>query len=211
MVCGGAREHADGPGRKLDQAQREPREGAAARRQLVELRADQDAIVMTVATVSVGSVMQPGQQFITLVPANAPLEVEADVLGSDAGFLRVGDPVVVKFDAFNYILYGHAIGTVRTVSPDSAYQPGAPISYTNPSMGSGQNVISAPQGATPGATPYFITRVSLDEMKLHNLPPGFHVTPGMPVTADMKVGKRTIVQYMFARIAPIPLESMREP
>jgi HlyD family secretion protein len=155
--------------------------------------------------------MQPGQQFFTLVPASAPLELEVDVLGSDAGFLRVGNPAMVKFDAFNYILYGYATGTVRTVSPDSAYQPGAPISYTTPSMGSGQSVISTPTGATPGATPYFITRVSLDTMKLHHLPAGFHITPGMPVTTDIKVGKRTIVQYMFARIAPIPLESMHEP
>jgi len=29
----------------------------------------------------------------------------------------------------------------------------------------------------------------MDEMKLHNLPAGFRMTPGMPVTADIKVGK----------------------
>jgi HlyD family secretion protein len=194
----------------LDQA-KENLKKARLHARLVELRADQDAIVMSVAPVSVGSVMQPGQQFLTLVPADAPLELEVDVLGSDAGFLRVGNHAMIKFDAFNYILYGYAEGTVRTVSPDSAYQPGAPISYTAPSMGSGQPVATAPQGVTPGATPYFVTRISLDAMKLRHLPEGFHITPGMPATTDIKVGTRTIVQYMFSRIAPIPLESMREP
>lgn len=195
---------------QLDQA-KENLKKARLHAKLVELRADQDAVVMSIAPVSVGSVMQPGQQFLTLVPADAPLEVEVDVLGSDAGFMRVGNSAIVKFDAFNYTLYGYAQGTVRTISPDSAYQPGAPISYTSPSMGSGQPVLTAPQGATPGATPYFVTRISLDAIKLHNLPPGFHVAPGMPTTVDVKVGTRTIVQYMFSRIAPIPLESMREP
>ena len=41
---------------------------ATLRRELVDLRADQDAVVLTVAKVSVGSVMQSGEQLITLVP-----------------------------------------------------------------------------------------------------------------------------------------------
>jgi hypothetical protein len=54
-----------------------------------------------VAKVSVGSVMQSGQQFITLVTAEAPLEVEANIFGRDqaaedearkelGGHIRVG-------------------------------------------------------------------------------------------------------------------------
>ena len=52
---------------------------AKLRRKLVELRSEGDAIVQSVAKVSVGSVMQSGQQFITLVPADAPLEIEANI------------------------------------------------------------------------------------------------------------------------------------
>ena len=40
---------------------------------------------MTVSKVSVGSVLNPGQQFITLVPTDAPLEVEANIAGTDDG------------------------------------------------------------------------------------------------------------------------------
>src|SRR5713101_333680 len=56
---------------------------ATLRHQLVDLRADQDAVVLTVAKVSVGSVMQSGDQFITLVPIAAPLEIEARIAGAD--------------------------------------------------------------------------------------------------------------------------------
>ena len=103
---------------KLSDA-RESLNKAQLRKQLVELRADRDATVLTVAKVSVGSVLQSGQQFITLVPADAPLEVEANILGRDDGFVSVGDPVSIKFDTFPFIQYGLAYGTVRTISADS--------------------------------------------------------------------------------------------
>ena len=103
---------------KLSDA-RESLNKAQLRRQLVELRADRDATVLTVAKVSVGSVLQSGQQFITLVPADAPLEVEANIAGRDDGFVHVGDPVAIKFDTFPFIQYGMAYGTVRTISADS--------------------------------------------------------------------------------------------
>ena len=66
---------------KLSDA-RESLNKAQLRKQLVELRAERDATVLTVAKLSVGSVLQSGQQFITLVPADAPLEVEANILGT---------------------------------------------------------------------------------------------------------------------------------
>ncbi len=98
---------------------REQLSKAELRRRLIELRADRDAIVLTVAKVSIGSVLQSGQQFITLVPADAPLEVEANISGRDDGFVHVGAASAIKFDTFPYSRYGLAHGTVRTISPDS--------------------------------------------------------------------------------------------
>ena len=85
----------------------------------MELRADHDAIVLSVAKVSVGSVVQSGQEFIRLVPADAPLEVEGNIAGNDDGFVNVGDSVALKFDTFPYTEYGMAYGTVRTLSANS--------------------------------------------------------------------------------------------
>jgi len=33
----------------------------------------------------------------------------------------------------------------------------------------------------------------------------------MTVTADIKVGKRTVMEYFISRIVPLATESMREP
>jgi HlyD family secretion protein len=188
-------------GRKLDDA-RESLKKARLRRSLVELRAERDAVVLSVAQVSVGSVMQSGDQFITLVPLDTPLEVEAIVDGRDAGFLSVGDRVTVKFDTFPYTAYGYAHGTVRVISPDSFRNP-------NQDRNAGS---TAPQRSTADfGNFYYRLRITIDSMAMHDLPPGFRIAPGMPVTGDIKIGKRTIVQYMLSRVIPVATESMREP
>ena len=184
---------------KLSDA-RESLNKAQLRKQLVELRAERDATVLTVAKVSVGSVLQSGQQFITLVPLDAPLEVEANVAGRDDGFIAVGDPVSVKFDTFPFIQYGLAYGTVRTISADS---------FT------GQDEQRNPTGAVPvpsnTSEPFYRARVAIDRVDLHGTPAGFRLMPGMPITADIKVGKRTVLQYLLGRALPVASEGMREP
>ena len=94
---------------------------AELHRKLVELRADRDATVLTVAKVSVGSVLQAGQQFFTLMPSDTPLAVEGILSGSEGGFVHLGDPVSIKFDTFDYMHYGMAYGTVRSLSADTFY------------------------------------------------------------------------------------------
>ena len=189
-------------GRKLADA-KEQRSKAALRRSLVELRADRDAIVLDIARVSAGSVLQSGDDFITLVPTDAPLEIEAGIAGRDVGFVRTGNPAVIKFDTFPYTTYGYASGTVQTISADSFVNPGH--GRDAPSRPNTSRADAANDGA------YFRAHVSVDEMKLHGLPAGFHMTPGRPVTVDIKVGQRTIMAYLMSRVIPLLSEGMREP
>ena len=186
-------------GRKLQDA-REQLNKAKLRRNLVQLRADQDAIVLRVAEVSVGTVMQSGQDFLELVPLDAPLQIEAVVDGNDVGFVRVGDPVTVKFATFPYALYGTGKGIVRSVSPDS---------FQDPNAQQNKDVQTSSQGAM--GVLFFRAKMSLDEVQLHDLPDGARIVPGMPVQADIKVGERTILRYLMSRFVPAASEGMREP
>jgi len=43
------------------------------------------------------------------------------------------------------------------------------------------------------------------------VPGGFDLKPGMPVTADIMIGRRNFLAYLFARMLPVGLEGMREP
>jgi hemolysin D len=184
---------------KLSDAREQLRK-AQLRRQLVELRADRDATVLTIAKASVGSVLQSGAQFITLMPADAPLEIEANISGRDDGYVHVGDPVAVKFDTFPYARYGLAYGTLRVITANSftAQDQHAMETDTVPIM--------------PNDTePYYRARIAIDRLALRGVPTNFRVTPGMPVTADVKVGKQTVLKYLLSRVVPIATQAMREP
>jgi len=173
---------------------------AQLRRQLVELRANHDATVLTVAKVSVGSVLQSGEQLITLVPADSPLEVEANIAGRDDGFVQAGAPVAIKFDTFPFSQYGMAHGIVRTISADS-------FSVQD----DGKMLSGLVQANTSSTEPFYRSRITIDDVKLHDVPAGFRIVPGMPVTVDIEVGKRTILGYLLGRILPVASQGMREP
>lgn len=174
-------------------------EKARLHRQLVELKSPQDAIVLNVAKVSVGSVLQSGDQFFTLVPANSPLEVEVRLDGRDAGFVQKNNNVTIKFDTFPFAKYGAASGKVYWISADSFTEdPSTPV------RGHRMEGPSAPGS-------FFKARITLDEIKLHDTPEDFQITSGMPVTADIKVGTRTILSYLLGRVLPVVMDGMREP
>jgi HlyD family secretion protein len=108
--------------------------------------------------------------------------------------------VAVKFDTFPFSQYGLARGTVRTISADS---------FT------GQDDIKTRSGsvpATPDSTePFYRSRITIDDVQLRGVPAGFRIVPGMPVIADIMVGKRTVLTYLLGRILPVASEAMREP
>ena len=70
------------------------------------------------------------------------------------------------------------------------------------------SAVSASSGA---AEPFYRARITLDAIKLHDVPPDFKIVPGMPVMADIKVGKRTVLAYLLGRILPATSQGMREP
>lgn len=180
--------------RSLGNAQENLRK-ATLRNQLVELRAEQDAVVLTIAKVSVGAVMQSGEQFITLAALASSFEIEARITGADAGYVHERQKVTIKFDTFPYVQYGVAEGSVRTISADSF-------------VGPEETQRDASFKQTPA---FYKTRIAVDEIKMHGVAGGFQLKRGMPVTADIKVGERNILSYLFARVLPIGLEGMREP
>lgn len=168
--------------------------------QLVRLTAPRDSIVLSVAQVSAGSVLQSGQTLMQLVPADAPLRVEADISGDDSGYVHPGDKVKIKFATLPFIQYGTADGVVQSVSPDSF----------NPYDQTGQQVNRPALPGTP-QTLYYKTEITLTKLHLHDTPPGFRLVPGMPLSADVLVGTRTIMGYFTRRILPVAYDSLHEP
>jgi HlyD family secretion protein len=191
-----SQELADSRG-KLVQAQQESAK-ASLHHQLVVLTAPRDAIVLTVADVSVGSVVTSAEPLMLLVPLDAPLSVEADISGIESGYISPGDEVTIKFDTLPFLQYGGARGVVRAISPDS-FSP----EITGEHVGS----------VFPNRphTLYYKGDISLDKLTLRNTPAGFRLMPGMPVVADVNVGKRTVLSYFIDKMLPVAFDSLREP
>jgi hemolysin D len=171
---------------------------ATLHNELVVLTAPRDAIVLSVAKISVGSVVTGAEPLIQLVPIDAPLTVEADISGINSGYVSPGDAVRIKFDTLPFLQYGTASGAVRTISADS-FSP-----EDTPQEG-GSTLPNRPR------TLYYRADISLDELTLHDTPAGFRPMPGMPVTADVKVGARSVLAYFIEKILPVAYNALHEP
>jgi hemolysin D len=157
---------------------------------LVDMRAPADAVVQQIAKLSVGSVLSEAVPLFTLVPFNAPLEAEVAIDARDTGFIREGDPVSIKVEAFNYLRHGTLDGHVKLISEDTFKQD---------------------QGSQAPVRPYYRAIVTIDKVALANVPPGFRLNTGMPITADVKVGERTLLSYLTHGAMRSLNEGMREP
>jgi hemolysin D len=162
------------------------------RRQLIVLSAPADAIVLEIANRTVGSVVREAETLFVLVPRDVPLQAEVNVEGKDIGQVTVGQPVRIKFEAFPFQKYGTGTGTVRVVSQDTfAPDPKA-------------------EGAHRMPAPYYRVLVDVIDTKLRGPSERFQTIPGMAVTAEMKVGRRSVISYFLYPLLRGLDESIRE-
>jgi hemolysin D len=168
--------------------------------QEIDLTAPQDAVVASVAHAAIGSVLQPGETLLTLSPVNAPFSVDAEIDSTESGYVRLGDRVDIEFATLPQTVYGSAVGTVTAISANSF----------NPQDQQGNQTLGTP---LPGTSQnlYYKARISLDQLNLHNVPPGFKLMPGMPINAYIIVGHQTFLQWLFARYSSIMSNAFHEP
>jgi hemolysin D len=164
-------------------------EKAARHQDLVRLVAPERAMVLEVPKLSVGSVLKEGDTLMTLVPMNAPAEAEIEVASRDVGFVRPGDPVTMKIDAFNFAEHGTVEGVVKWISEDA---------FTTDDNGV----------PTPA---YYRVRVKITAVKLIDVPSTFRLIPGMTLIGDVKVGTRALGAYLIGGLVHGVGEAMREP
>jgi HlyD family secretion protein len=164
---------------------------------LVVLTAPEDGVVLEVARRSPGSILQAAETFITIVPSNAALVAEVMINSSDVGYTKIGDDAIIKIDAFPYQRHGFLHGRLESVSEESI-QAGA-ASREN------SLIPSERSGA------FHRGMVEMTDMKLENLPPGARMFPGMTLTAEVKVGSRSVLSYFLNPITRGFSESIREP
>ena len=162
---------------------------ASRHQDLVRLEAPDDAVVLKLAKLSVGSVLKEADPFITLAPLHSPVEAEVHIATREIGFVRPGDRATVKLDPFNFVEHGTAAGYVHWISEGA---------FSQDDNGS-------------AVDPYYKARITMTKVKLNAVPESFRLVPGMTLTADINVGSRSVFMYVLKGVIRSANEAMREP
>ena len=162
---------------------------ATKHQDLVRLEAPDESVVLKIAKLSPASVIGAGDALITLAPLKSPFEAELHVSPKDIGFVRPGDDVSMKLDAYNFVDHGLAEGKVRWISEGS---------FTVDDDGKATD-------------PYYKVRATLDASTLRNVPPGFRLVPGITLKSDIHIGDRSLFTLVFNGVLRGFDEAMREP
>ena len=163
---------------------------ADRRQKLVTLVAPVDAVVLDIAKLSPGSIVKEAETFFTLVPLNVALEAEVNIDSLDIGYIKRGHEVNLKLDAFPFQRHGTLAAKVRTISEDAFRRDGS---------------------VKAGADAYYVSRISLDATALKNMRDGSRLLPCMTLSAEIVVGKRSIISYLAWPLMKGISESVREP
>jgi HlyD family secretion protein len=149
-----------------------------------DIRAPQDGVVFQSTANTVGGVVTAGDPIMLIVPETDTLLVEAKVDPRDIDQVKLGQPVVLRFSAFNMRTTPELNGTVSRVAAD-----------TSNDQRTGQS--------------YYVVRIAMTADELARLG-DVRLTPGMPVEAFIQTGERTLISYLVKPLHDQLMRSLRE-
>jgi HlyD family secretion protein/hemolysin D len=178
---------------------------ADRRIELQTLRSPIDGTVQQMHVVSVGSVVTPAQQMLSVVPDDDRIEVEAVLENRDIGFVVVGQKVELKVDAFPFTRYGLLAGKVTSMDRDAE---AAPV---------GQGAVQGPQrpadeteNVESSERLRYTVHIALDADTMVVDGRQAALVPGMSVKAEIMTGTRRIVDFLLAPLREHLHDAMRE-
>ena len=145
---------------------------ASKRHQLEKLYSPVNGTVHGLATHTIGGVVTSAQSTVIIVPEGTPLVVEAMIPNKDIGFVHLGQDAELKFDTFPFQKYGTIDAELFYVSPDAQEIDKAGLVY---------KIKLRPKR--------FLIRVRDKDIP---------ISPGMAVTAEVKTGKRRVIEFFLS-------------
>ena len=195
--------------RKADEA-RDGLDKANARLAHTRLVSPADGVVQQMAVTTIGQVVASGQELAVIAPSDGKLQVEALVANLDIGFVKPGQEVSVKVDAFPFTRFGVVKGKVVRIAAEAVDEQVAKRSLSDATAGSSPNL--SPSGAAPGQPASFVfpITVELDADSLLIDGAKTPLSPGMTVSAEIKTDSRRVIDYLWSPLAKTASEALRE-
>jgi HlyD family secretion protein len=149
-----------------------------------DIRAPQDGVVFQSTANTVGGVVAAGDPIMLIVPETDTLLVEAKVDPKDIDKVQFGQPVLLRFSAFDIRTTPEINGTVARVAAD-----------TSADQRTGQT--------------YYVVRIAMTPDEIARLG-NVRLTPGMPVEAFIQTGQRTMLSYLIKPLHDQFMRAFRE-
>ena len=132
-----------------------------------------DGTVAQLAIHTIGGVVEATKPIMIVVPSDGALVADVKVLNRDIGFIRSGDPVAIKIEAFPFTRYGTLKGSVESIGSDAIEDEKLGLVY-----------------------PARITFPKILGKRADMIRPD----AGMQLTADIRTGRRSILSYLISPI-----------
>jgi HlyD family secretion protein len=150
----------------------------------VDIRAPIAGLVHQLAVHTIGGVIGPAEVVMLIVPAADALEVEAKIQPQEIDQVRVGQPAVLRFSAFNQRTTPELNGEVSLLSAD----------------------VSEEQKT---GTRYYTVRIAVPQSEIERLG-GLKLVPGMPVESFIQTNSRTVMSYLVKPLRDQITRAFRE-
>jgi hemolysin D len=160
-----------------------------------------DGVVDQLAVHTLHGVVTPAQHVMIVVPDTQNLMIEARLANRDIGFVHPGQTVKIKVETFNFTRYGLLEGKVVGVSKDVVYDTDRPADASQ------QN---AQQADAKANSPAYVARIALSRTSMVVDGKPKPLQPGMSITAEIRTGNRSIIDYLLSPIARKVQESLHE-
>ncbi len=130
-----------------------------------------DGVIKTLEVNTVGGVLTASQSVATVVPDNAQMLAEVEILNQDIGYVKPGQESAIKLDTYNFQDYGKLEGVIVSVSPDAIWDERRGWVYKG--------------------------KISINSEKFRQRNLDAEVAVGMEGTAEVKVDERRILDFFL--------------
>ena len=140
--------------------------------------------VKQIKVATVGGVIQPGVEVMEIVPLEDNLLIEARIRPGDIGFLRPGQPAMVKVSAYDFSVYGGLDATVDNITADS---------------------ITNDKGES-----FYLVRVRTAKNALGTADKPLPIIPGMLASVHIRTGQKSVLSYLLKPVIKAQYDALRE-
>jgi len=153
------------------------------RSSLQRLTAPVDGTITQLSIHTIGGVVEATKPIMVVVPKGGSLVAEVKILNKDVGFVKDGQPVALKLEAFPFTRYGTVSGYVENIGSDAIEDEKLGLIYP--------------------------VRIRLGPTKNHHTS-DIRLDAGMTATADIRTGRRSLMSYLISPIDEAIFNAGRE-